>query len=75
MNLEVKSMDPNDPARIDVIIRILNGLKSIDKQLRSALGTERTDTSEYTPVQASHVLAVVGALKKASAEAALNFWR
>jgi len=64
MNLEVKSMDPKDPARIDVVIRILNGLKSTDEHLRSALGTERTDTSEYTPVKASHVLTVVGALKE-----------
>ena len=64
MNLHVKSMDPKDPARIDSVIEMLNGLKSAECNLREALGEERTDPDEYSPVKAHHVQKVVDVLKE-----------
>ena len=64
MNLHVKSMDPKDPARIDSIIKMLNGLKGAEYNLREALGEERADPDEYSPVKAHHVQKVVDVLKE-----------
>ena len=41
---------------------MLNGLKSADATTRRALGMQRSDPTEYTPVQMSHVDAIVGAI-------------
>ena len=64
MNLEVKLMKPNSPRRIDKSIAILNGLRAADGHLRRAVGAERTDPDEYTPVKAHHVQSIVDALKR-----------
>jgi len=63
MNLEVKGMKPGDPRRIDKVITMLNGLRAADSHLRQAVGEERSDPGEYTPVKAHHVQAIVDALK------------
>jgi hypothetical protein len=64
MNLDVKSCQPKDPARIDAVICMLNGIKNAEPSLRHALGAERHEPTEYTPVKASHVNAVVAVLKE-----------
>jgi hypothetical protein len=64
MNLDVKSAKPKDASRIDALIGMLNGVKSADLALREALGAERTEPREYTPVSATHVSAVVDILKQ-----------
>jgi hypothetical protein len=64
MNLDVKSCQPKDAARIDSLICMLNGIKNAELPLRQALGAERHEPTEYTPVKASHVNAVVAVLKK-----------
>ena len=64
MNKDVKDTDPQDPSRIDAYICMLNGISGVEDHLREALGEERTDPSEYTPVKPHHVQAIVDALKR-----------
>ena len=63
MNLYLKAGCPDSPDRIDAYIRIMNGLRSAEDNFRAALGEERSDPSEYTPVKQHHIKAVVDTLK------------
>ena len=68
MNLYLKAGDPGSPDRIDAYIRMMNGLRSAEDNFRAALGEERSDPSEYTPVKQHHIQAVVSALKRTLGE-------
>ena len=46
MNLYLKEGDPGSPDRIDAYIRMMNGLRSAEDNIRAALGEDRTDPSE-----------------------------
>ena len=64
MNLDVKKMKPTDPARIDKVITILNGLRAADLHLRQTIGLERGGGDDYTPVKPHHVQLIVDVLEK-----------
>lgn len=63
MNLNVKMSKPTDPSNIDKIITMLNGYFQAEPHVRQAVGEERTQPSEYTPVKIEHVQRIVGAFK------------
>ena len=63
-NLDAKQMKPTSPQRIDTCQTILCGLKETDAQLRSLLGVDRSDPTEYTYVKNNHVEAVLGVLRE-----------
>jgi hypothetical protein len=44
---------------------MLNDLKCCDENMRTSLGVERSDPSEYTAVKIHHIEAIVKALKSA----------
>jgi hypothetical protein len=74
-NLDLKNMKPGDPDRIDKVLTMLNGLRAADSHLRTSVGQKRSGPSEYTPVKAHHVQAIVDALKQrlgATNEAVFN---
>jgi len=62
MNLHVKSGYPDGPSIIDAYICMLNGIRSVEENLRAALGEERADPSEYTPLKEHQVTSIVDAL-------------
>ena len=62
-NLDTKQMKPTNPSRINTCLTILCGLKETDAQLRSLLGVEREDPTEYTFVKPNHVEAVLKVLR------------
>jgi hypothetical protein len=63
MNKYVKEMGPSSPERIDEIISMLNGMRSAEEPTRRAMGMEREDPTEYTPVKIEHVNSIVKALE------------
>ena len=63
MNLNVKMSKPTDPSNIDKIITMLNGYFQAEAHVRQAVGEERTQPSEYTPVKIEHVQRIVDAFK------------
>jgi hypothetical protein len=64
MNLDLKGMKPGDPNRIDKVLTMLNGLRAAESHLRAAVGQERSEPGEYTPVKPHHVQLTVDALKQ-----------
>jgi hypothetical protein len=63
MNKDMKEAKPNSTKRIDAVITMLNGMRSVDAAMRCALGMERDDPTEYTQVKMSHVHAIVTGLE------------
>jgi len=63
MNLDLKAGNPHSPDRIDAYICMMNGMTRVDENIRAALGAQRSEPSDYSPVKRHHVDAVVTALK------------
>ena len=63
MNLNVKMSKPTNPSNIDKIITMLNGYFQAEPHVRQAVGEERTQPSEYTPVKIEHVQRIMDAFK------------
>ena len=63
-HLDFKSMNPNKPTHIDRILLMLNGIEGCEENMRTSLGVERSDPSEYTAVKSHHIEAVVTALNQ-----------
>ena len=62
-NLDTVKFKPTTPERINVVLKMLNGLKATDHQMRGLLGADRPEPTEYTPVKENHVEAVLKVLR------------
>ena len=62
-NLDTVKFKPTSPDRINVVLKMLNGLKATDHQMRSLLGAQRAEPTEYSPVKENQVEAVLKVLR------------